>query len=347
MRSVIQTAVRRTVTVCMVVVIVFAAGILAAQSTPVSLLPDIAVPALGVLVTYPGASAASVEEQVTRPLDDALRSVGGATRLQTYSMDNAAALFFYFDYGVDLEEKSDEIRACIAKLELPAECAEPTLTTVDLNASAVATIAVWREDDDTEKLLADAQTLRGVLAGVEGVGDVVLTGAPADEIAVAPLQGLEMATLLLYETLSMGALDIPLGSYFEDGSPVSVRNVSDAATPEELGSLPVELSFDRAVWTTLAGLAAQIAELEVQNGSPLTDEQVALLVSAGGMADALPFTVTPALVGLVRGLDYTRVTYDASETGRLIVPVSKIADVERVRTYETYSYYNGRPSVTV
>ena len=40
MRSVIQTAVRRTVTVCMVVVIVFAAGILAAQSTPVSLLPD-------------------------------------------------------------------------------------------------------------------------------------------------------------------------------------------------------------------------------------------------------------------------------------------------------------------
>lgn len=238
MRSVIQTAVRRTVTVCMVVVIVFAAGILAAQSTPVSLLPDIAVPALGVLVTYPGASAASVEEQVTRPLDDALRSVGGATRLQTYSMDNAAALFFYFDYGVDLEEKSDEIRACIAKLELPAECAEPTLTTVDLNASAVATIAVWREDDDTEKLLADAQTLRGVLAGVEGVGDVVLTGAPADEIAVAPLQGLEMATLLLYETLSMGALDIPLGSYFEDGSPVSVRNVSDAATPEELGSLP-------------------------------------------------------------------------------------------------------------
>lgn len=347
MRSVIQTAVRRTVTVCMVVVIVFAAGILAAQSTPVSLLPDIAVPALGVLVTYPGASAASVEEQVTRPLDDALRSVGGATRLQTYSMDNAAALFFYFDYGVDLEAKSDEIRACIAKLELPAECAEPTLTTVDLNASAVATIAVWREDDDTEKLLADAQTLRGVLAGVEGVGDVVLTGAPADEIAVAPLQGLEMATLLLYETLSMGALDIPLGSYFEDGSPVSVRNVSDAATPEELGSLPVEMSFDRAVWTTLAGLAAQIAELEVQNGSPLTDEQVALLVSAGGMADALPFTVTPALVGLVRGLDYTRVTYDASETGRLIVPVSKIADVERVRTYETYSYYNGRPSVTV
>ena len=201
MRSVIQTAVRRTVTVCMVDVIVFAAGILAAQSTPVSLLPDIAVPALGVLVTYPGASAASVEEQVTRPLDDALRSVGGATRLQTYSMDNAAALFFYFDYGVDLEEKSDEIRACIAKLELPAECAEPTLTTVDLNASAVATIAVWREDDDTEKLLADAQTLRGVLAGVEGVGDVVLTGAPADEIAVAPLQGLEMATLLLYVTL--------------------------------------------------------------------------------------------------------------------------------------------------
>ena len=83
MRSVIQTAVRRTVTVCMVVVIVFAAGILAAQSTPVSLLPDIAVPALGVLVTYPGASAASVEEQVTRPLDDAHRSVGGATRLQT------------------------------------------------------------------------------------------------------------------------------------------------------------------------------------------------------------------------------------------------------------------------
>ena len=51
MRSVIQTAVRRTVTVCMVVVIVFAAGILAAQSTPVSLLPDSAVPALGVLVT--------------------------------------------------------------------------------------------------------------------------------------------------------------------------------------------------------------------------------------------------------------------------------------------------------
>lgn len=176
MRSVIQTAVRRTVTVCMVVVIVFAAGILGGAVHA----GQPAARHRGICARRSG-HISGRERGVGRGAGHASARRRAPIRRRRHAAANLfdgqrAALFFYFDYGVDLEEKSDEIRACIAKLELPAECAEPTLTTVDLNASAVATIAVWREDDDTEKLLADAQTLRGVLAGVEGVGDVVLTG---------------------------------------------------------------------------------------------------------------------------------------------------------------------------
>lgn len=75
-----------------------AVGFLAAQSTPIRLLSapgKVTAPAFGVLVTNPGASAASLASRGTRLLDDARQYVGGATRLQASSTDNAAALSSY------------------------------------------------------------------------------------------------------------------------------------------------------------------------------------------------------------------------------------------------------------
>lgn len=58
MRTFIKTAVLRPVTVCVLVIILLATGVLATMDMSTSLLPNLKMPMFGVSVVYPGASAA-------------------------------------------------------------------------------------------------------------------------------------------------------------------------------------------------------------------------------------------------------------------------------------------------
>ncbi len=85
MKSFIKTSIMRPVTVCVLVIILLAVGVLATMDMSANLLPNIALPMMGVTVVYPGAGAQSVQDDVTTLLEDALKTVPGITALETIS----------------------------------------------------------------------------------------------------------------------------------------------------------------------------------------------------------------------------------------------------------------------
>ncbi len=258
MKAMLKKLILRRVTICVLVIILLACGVLATMDMPINLLPNINMPMLGVTVVYPGASASSVESDVTTVLEDNFRSISGINNTQTLSYDNVSIVILTFDYGTDIEDKKTEVKELFGTMTLPSECEEPILTAVDMNGSATATVALYNTDGDMDKLLADATSLQKRLMGIEGVGSVSLVGAPSRQINVKALSGLEMVALLLTQALSSENYDIPLGTIMADGSVVSIRNASDATSVLDIMGLPIKLQLDASVFSQLQAVQSAV-----------------------------------------------------------------------------------------
>lgn len=253
---------KRSVTICMVVIIALAAGIYSVTQMSVTLLPDIGLPFLGVSIVYPGASSSVVEQDVTVPLEAELNKISNVDSISVTSIENASIAVITYDYGVDLEQKKDDLKERLANLSLPDSCYEPSIVEVDFNGTAVATVSVYNPSADLFTTLEDAKVLQQKFTAIEGVGSVSLIGAPENKVLINPINGLEMTSLLLVEALGLDALDIPIGQITEDDDIVLVRNVSSATSLEELSAKPISITLGTTTWDALASVKAVLVWYE-------------------------------------------------------------------------------------
>ena len=254
MNSIIKTSIKRSVTVCVLVVVLLAVGVLATLDMSTNLLPNIKMPMLGISIVYPGASAQSVEDGVTSKVDAALQAVPGITDLQTSSYDNVSVVVLTFDYGTNIDGKISEIQDAFKAINFPEGCYEPNYIQIDMNGTATATISVYNAEGDVDALTADAKNLAAKLSGIEGVGSVEIKGVSEKQIRITALQGLDVTALLIVQALTSENMNIPLGTIMQDGTVVSIRNATDATSLLEVMRLPAELSLGASTTNSFATL---------------------------------------------------------------------------------------------
>lgn len=250
----ISSLLKKPVTICMIVLLTLFLGIYSTVIMPVELLPSIGIPVLGVTVVYPGASADSVQKDVTDKIEDSLETIAGVTEITTYSLENASVAILSFEYETNLDTTSDDILDRIKGLSLPSSCYEPTITNVDFNASALATISFSVNSSDMDETIKEASNLQQALLGIDGVEKVTMSGQPVKTIMVHPIAGLEVSTLLLVQALSSSALDIPIGTILSDGTSVSIRNASEATSIEDLKKIPISFTLSSSFWDSFKGI---------------------------------------------------------------------------------------------
>ena len=243
MNGLIKTTIKRPVTVCILVIVLLAVGVLATLDMSTNLLPNIKMPMLGISVVYPGASASSVETDVTSKIDAALKTIPGVTALETHSYDNASVAVVTFNYGTDVDKKITEIEDAFASVTLPDACTEPNFIKIDMNGTVTATISVYQQQGDSSQLYADANDLATRLRAIEGVGSVSILGKPERQIQFTALNGLELTALLAVQALANENMNIPLGTIMQDGTTVSIRNATDATSLLQIMQLPVSIDL--------------------------------------------------------------------------------------------------------
>jgi hydrophobic/amphiphilic exporter-1 (mainly G- bacteria), HAE1 family len=105
------------VTAGTVIVSVLALGIISVPKLPLAFLPEVSFPSLEITIPYPNSLPAQVEEEITRPAEEALATLSRVRRIQSWSSANAANISVQFDWGEDIaplrveaREKLDRIR---------------------------------------------------------------------------------------------------------------------------------------------------------------------------------------------------------------------------------------------
>ena len=115
-------ALHRPVTTVMIFAAVATIGALAAKLLPLEQFPDITFPFMGVTIPYPGSTPEEIEEEITRPVEDALATLPGIREIRSRSEGYQSTFEIEFDWGTDVDAAGFEVRTKLDAIrhDLPA-----------------------------------------------------------------------------------------------------------------------------------------------------------------------------------------------------------------------------------
>lgn len=122
-----KLAIRRPVSMFIVVLALVVFGFSAMLGAPLELMPDMEMPAMIILTIYPGAGPEEVNDLVTSVIEDSAASLSGVKNVTSQSKENMSLVMLEMDYGanmdvahMDLQEKLD-----MYKSTLPDDAPDP------------------------------------------------------------------------------------------------------------------------------------------------------------------------------------------------------------------------------
>jgi len=216
--SIYGNAVKRPITTIMIFVALLVMGGYSLNKLPIDFYPDIDFPAISVITTYAGASAADIETNVTRTIEDGLNSVGNLKNITSTSRDNMSVVVCEFEWGTNLDEASNEMRDGISFIEpfLPEEVEKPML--FKFSSSAMPVLFYGVTADESFEAIANILDEKVVnqLNRIDGVGSVGLMGAPGREIQVdidpRKMESYNVSVEMIAGVLNAENLNLPAGN---------------------------------------------------------------------------------------------------------------------------------------
>ncbi|OFY64714.1 MAG: multidrug transporter AcrB [Bacteroidetes bacterium RBG_13_43_22] len=184
--SIYSSSVKRPVTTILIFTALIVMGIYSLTQLPVDLYPEMELPFIGVVTTYPGASASDIETNITRPIEDMLNSVSNLKEMTSTSSDGMSVIFMNFEYGTDLDEASNDIRSNLSFIEnyLPEDSEKPTIMKFNSSMMPIIFYAITAKESyrGLEKILDEK--IVNPLNRIEGVGSVNLAGVPGRKVYI-------------------------------------------------------------------------------------------------------------------------------------------------------------------
>jgi HAE1 family hydrophobic/amphiphilic exporter-1 len=177
-------AVNRPVTVLMATLAVSTFGLLAVQNLPVDLLPDLSYPTLTIQTEYPDAAPETVEQFITRPIEEAVGVIPGVREMRSTSRSSLSEVVLEFEWGESMDSAGLEVRERLGLVELPREAEIPRVLRFDPSLEPIMRLGFDGDRDlDELRQLAD-RWLKPRLEAVVGVAAAKVRGGLDAEIVV-------------------------------------------------------------------------------------------------------------------------------------------------------------------
>ncbi len=147
-------SVKKPFTVLVAVIVIIALGVVSLMHLSMDLLPEISLPYMIVITTYPGAGPEKVEALVTEPMENTLGTLSGVKNISSTSSDNYSMIQLEFEDGTDLDSVMVKLSSALNQLQssLPDGCGTPSIMQISMDMVATMYIAVEREGYDIYEL---------------------------------------------------------------------------------------------------------------------------------------------------------------------------------------------------
>ena len=172
-------SVKKPFTVLVAVILVIVLGFVSLSGMQTDLLPNMNLPYLMVVTTYPGASPEQVEGEVTKPIEDSLATLNGVKNVTSQSNENYSLVTLEYEDDTNMDSAMVKASTALNQLgdTLPSVCSTPMLIEMSPDMLATQYIAVSRDDMDIYELSDYVEnTLLPKLERVDGVARISTTG---------------------------------------------------------------------------------------------------------------------------------------------------------------------------
>ncbi|MFP4057474.1 MAG: efflux RND transporter permease subunit [Candidatus Brocadiia bacterium] len=181
-----EFAVARPTTVLMIFFAILLIGGFCLTQLPVDLLPEMDLPAISVVTTYPGAGAEDVETKVTELLEDRLATVPELKHITSTSKEGISVITLQFEWGTDLDTRANEVRDTIgfAEILLPDDADDPLVLKFDVSRFPIMVFGVRAEESYPRLKEIAEDEIADPLKRLPGVGGVIIRGALERQINI-------------------------------------------------------------------------------------------------------------------------------------------------------------------
>ncbi len=243
-----EIAIRRPVTILMVLVSLLVLGGVALIKLPLAFLPEVEEPELFVIVPYPNATPSQVERAIVRPLEGALGSVSGVQSLWSMCNPDEGRVRLDFAWGTDLGMARVEVREAIDRVrpELPDDIDRIVVSTNWNSREADSPVLEGRlssaRDLSESYDLLDRRIVKP-LERIPGVAQVRLDGVNPKEVRIRlrpedlNSHGVDVRSLTNF--LRNQNFDQSLGTVEEPGLLYRLRTVESYASVAEIRDLVI------------------------------------------------------------------------------------------------------------
>lgn len=243
--SIYEGSVKKPVMTTLVFVAVVIIGLFSLNNVPIDLLPDIETNTIMVLTTYEGASAADVETNVTRPLENSLNTVANLKKLTSSSRENRSLITLEFDFGENIDVLTDDVRQKLdmVKSFLPEDATDPIIFKFSTDMIPVMIISASAEQSLPALYKTLEDNVANPLARIPGVGSVSVNGAPQREVQVyvdpAKLEAYSLTIEAIGNVIRMENMNMPAGNMDIGNETYSLRVQGEFVNPAEMKRLVV------------------------------------------------------------------------------------------------------------
>jgi HAE1 family hydrophobic/amphiphilic exporter-1 len=180
--------VRRPVTITMLFLTLLGTGVMAYRKIPLTLLPKgLSSSSLSVRLPYPGAGPKEVEDQLTRVVEDEIRTIPGIEEIFSVSSEGGSDITIEFGPNADMDVAYGEVRDRIERVRgmLPSEMDRYRIRRWNSNTDMpVMWIGVQYDDEAEDPFGPIEDIVVPRLEGVDGVAQVSTSGVVDDAVRV-------------------------------------------------------------------------------------------------------------------------------------------------------------------
>jgi HAE1 family hydrophobic/amphiphilic exporter-1 len=243
-------AIRRPVFTVMMTLALLVLGVLGLKRLGTDLFPDVSFPVVMVTVAYPGASPDEVENQVSKPVEDAVIGLNGIDRVRSFSREGVSETWVMFQLGVDVADAATQVRERVSQIRyrFPTDAKEPVIGRFDVSAAPVLTFTLQAQGSlSLARKFAD-DVIKPELEQVDGVAAVNVNGGGVREIQIAldrtRLDAIGITPATIVARLRAENLTIPAGRFKEGDREISVRTVGELTGVDAIRGIIVATAAD-------------------------------------------------------------------------------------------------------
>ncbi len=207
--------------------------------------PPFHAPYYTIVAVYPGTSAEDMEKLVVKPVEKRLQNLDRLKRIRTTTLDGLAIFGVEYDYGVNIDDKFQEVTREIngVRGELPAELAALTVQKASSSDVKIYQWAIVSETQSYRALKDQADRLKDGLQTVKDLKSVDEWAFPSEQVNVT-LQLSRMAAGNVPLNRVLGAIqannaNIPGGDVVAGARKLDVKTAAEIKDVDQLRQMVV------------------------------------------------------------------------------------------------------------